>query len=154
MSQVEQNNNNVTPAQMLELMKQFAAELKKPSVEEQTKLDEEKARKAARTQQSIENAKREARQREIEQAVCSHMKPHPYQGKTRIVAPLHNDGLHHPRCLFCHKEFKPFAPSPETIPIGMSMDDLNGVNPQIIEHWGNQYEKKVQNSQLVADLVK
>jgi hypothetical protein len=126
----------------LEVLKQFAAELKKPSAEEQAKIDADKANLLRRQEESIKQAKREKDQRDREQAMCSHMKPHPYTGKTRIVAPLHNDGLHHPRCLFCHKEFKPFAPSPETIPVGMSLDDFNGVSSQIIEHWGNEYEKK------------
>ena len=138
----------------LELLKQFAAELKKPSVEEQAKLDEKKANDLRRAQESIKQATREKENRDREQAMCSHMKPHPYTGKTRIVAPLHNDGLHHPRCLFCHKEFKPFAPSPETIPVGMSLDDFNGVNAQIIEFWGNQYEKKQNAQTLVAELTR
>lgn len=120
----------------------MAQEMKKPTPEQQAKIDEEKERQKKRVEASIAEANREKQRRDMEQMSCSHMKPHPYQGKTRIVAPLHGDGLHHPLCLFCRKEFKPFAPSNETIPIGMSLDDFNGITPQIIEHWGNRYEKE------------
>jgi hypothetical protein len=139
---MSQEQKPIIDAATLEVLKQFAAELKKPSEEQQKKLEEEKANLIRRQQASMAQAKREEEQKARDQASCSHMKPHPYTGKTRIVAPLHNDGLHHPRCLFCHKEFKPFAPSPETIPVGMSLDDFNGVTSPIIERWGNEYEKK------------
>lgn len=149
-----ETQQNITPAQMMELMKQFAAELKKPSADEQAEIDAKKARAETRVKASIENAKREQRQKELDQAACSHTKPYPYQGQIRVVAPLHNDGLHHPHCLFCHKEFKPFAPAPETIPLGMTLGDLNGVTPQHLEAWGNQYEKQQQAKELVSELVK
>lgn len=133
---------NVSPAQMLEMMKEFAKELRKPTELEQQKLDEEKARKEALVKASVERATREQRMKDADQSACSHMKPHPYSGKTRIVAPLHSDGLHHPICLFCRKEFKPFAPGADTIQMGMSLDDYQGVTPQIIEHWGSRFEKE------------
>lgn len=137
----QEQQNNFSPAQMLELMAKFAAELKKPTPEEQAKIDADKANKQRILEASIAEAQRDEQKKQHDQLMCSHMKPHPYVGKTRIVAPLHGDGLHHPKCLFCHKEFKPFAPGPDTIQIGMSLDDYNGVNPQIIEHWGNKYEE-------------
>lgn len=145
---------NINMPQMLELMKQFAAELKKPSAEEQAKIDAEKANLLRRQQASIANSQREKQQRDVEQSMCSHMKSGVYSGQTRIVAPLHNDGLHHPLCLGCNKEFKPFAPSPETIPLGMSLGDYRGITPEIINHWGAQHEKAQQGRELVAELVK
>ncbi len=136
-----------TAKDMLDFAKTFAAELKKPSEEDQAKKDAERNRLLENQQNSIAEAKSAERQKQANEAACSHMKPHPYQGKTRIVAPLHSDGLHHPICLNCRKEFPPFPSGNTTIPPGMTLSDYDGqITPAIIEMWG----KRHQESKLVG----
>lgn len=139
--QNQQNQAGMTPAQVLELVKEFAKELKKPTEEEQAKRDEQKARFEANRRQALDEANKEEQRKATEQAICSHMKGHPYVGKTYIAAPLHNDGLHHAFCFHCDKVFGVFAPSPETIPLGMTISDFSGLTPEIVQLWCDRYAK-------------
>jgi hypothetical protein len=137
----QKQEQNVSPAQMLELIKEFAKELKKPDAETQAELDAKKARLEANRKQAIAEAEQETRRKEVEQAVCSHMKGHPYVGKSYISAMLHNDGLHHAFCFHCGKQFGVFAPGQDTIPMGMTISDFSGITPEIIKLWCDRYAK-------------
>lgn len=135
-----------TATDLLNAVKVMAQEMKKPSDEDQQKKDEDKARLMQNQQNSIAEAKAHDQQKKANEDACSHMKGHPYQGKTRIVAPFHSDGLFHPICQQCHKEFKPFPAGNQTIPVGASFDDYAGVTPKLIESWGERHAQ----SKLVA----
>jgi hypothetical protein len=146
----EQGNTQqtFTAKDMMDFAANLARELKKPSDEEQAKKDADHKRLLANQQNSISEAAATTRQKEAGWASCSHMKPHPYQGKTRIVAPFHSDGLFHPICLNCQKEFAPFPAGNQTIPVGASFDDYQGVTPQLIESWGKRHAET--QKQLVS----
>lgn len=128
-----------TANDLLNAVKVMAQEMKKPSEEEQAKKDADRNRLLQNQQASIAEAKNSQLQKQANESACSHMKPHPYQGKTRIVAPFHSDGLFHPICLNCQKEFPPFPAGNQTIPVGASFDDYQGVTPQLIESWGKRH---------------
>lgn len=129
----------MTPEQLKDIIQgsMVAAiqELKKPDPEEVEAKEVERKRRIDVQQQSVKRAEMEIAMREAREASCNHMKPHPYQNKTRIVAPLHSDGMHRPICLNCQKEFKPFPPGNNTIPVGSSLSDFDNVTPEVIERW-------------------
>lgn len=128
-----------TAKDMLEFAKTFAEELKKPSAEEQAKIDAERGRMLSNQQSSILAAQQRQAMTDAQQNACGHMKGPKYEGQTTVAAPLHSDGLHHPICLRCNKQFPPFAPGNNTIPPGSSLSDYTGVTPQLLMAWGNRY---------------
>ena len=149
---VTQPSINLTADQLAEVIKTSMVstiqELKKPDPETAAKMEEDRQRKLENQRRSIADARAQEEAANARQSMCSHMKPHPYVGRTRIVAPLHSDGFHHPLCLNCNKQFGKFRPGPTTIQMGMSLDDYSGVTAEIIEMWCNR--QRLQDENLVA----
>jgi hypothetical protein len=91
---------------MLEMIK----EIKKPSPEEQEKMDKEKALKARAQQQRIAIAEKDMRSKAEHEARCSHKKE---KGESAVFGQRHSDGMVHPICVRCQHEFPPYKPRAE-----------------------------------------
>lgn len=91
-------------------------EARKPTPEEQKKLDEEKALAQKRREEMVELAKAEEEGRRNLQDRCPHKKQN---GESRIVGQIHSDGFIHPLCQWCQKEFPPVKPASEMLAQGI-----------------------------------
>lgn len=142
-----------TMKDVIEVVKTMAEEMKKPSAEEQAKIDAERGRMLSNQQSSIASAQQRQAMTDAQQNGCGHMKGPKYEGQTTVAAPLHSDGLHHPICLRCNKQFPPFAPGNNTLPPGSSLSDYTGVTPQLLIAWGNRYaaeQEQIKAAKAVA----
>lgn len=75
------------------------AEMRKPSAEEQAKIDEAASRRVAIARSAAYAAKVEEEQRSTLQASCSHSKPN---GATAFVAQVNSNGCYRAFCPYCH----------------------------------------------------
>lgn len=86
----------------LEILKEFARELKKPDEETQAKLEAEKARKEANRKSMVEAARQEIAYREAGQAACNHHNGgHPTFAGQRCT-----NGDFTAHCLRCQVEYR------------------------------------------------
>ena len=104
---------SLTPEQLKEIMVALVQELKRPSKEEQAKLDEEKDRLAQRRAAMIEEGKRQDLAVARTQASCNHTKPN---GESLVhKGQIYSDGLMRPMCLRCMKQFAPMRAPQELV---------------------------------------
>lgn len=82
-------------------------EFKKPTPEEQVKLDADRLRKQREQQARVDVGKAEEQRRTSEQERCNHRRQ---DGSPRINGQLHSDGKVHLFCLFCCKEVRVYTP--------------------------------------------
>lgn len=82
--------------------------VKEPTEEEKQKRQKEEELRDRRRKEAILLAKEEEEAIKRRQANCSHTKEN---GKPSIAGQVHSDGLVHPICLRCQKEFKPHPPA-------------------------------------------
>lgn len=101
----------------IEQFKELIRELRKPSDEEQAKIDKEKAILARRREEMVELGRIEQEQRELNQSRCGHTKP---DGKPSTGGQVHSDGLYHEFCLRCQKEIRVMKPSQDMMQMGTS----------------------------------
>ena len=85
-------------------------ELRKPSLEEQVKIDKERELEQRRMKESVELARVEEEGRTRRQGSCPHRKEN---NEHTLRGQIHADGMVHLFCLRCQLPFKPFAPTPE-----------------------------------------
>lgn len=97
----------MTPDQIRELLVSVVAEMKKPTAQEQEKLDKETEQKRRDQIARVEVGRAEEQRRKSEQARCSHLRP---DGKPRTGGQLHSDGKVHIFCLGCQKEVNVYTP--------------------------------------------
>lgn len=89
----------MTLSQLKEMIAFAAAEFKRPSADEQEKLDKEKMLLDRKRKEGIEVAKFEEDQRKLAQTNCPHRKP---DGSSTIhLGQIYSDGMIHPICVRC-----------------------------------------------------
>lgn len=97
---------NLTVSQFKEII----AELRKPSPEEQEKIDKEKAFKKRAMEQRVEIARQEMAAKAERENRCNHKKE---KGESAVFGQKHSDGMVHPICVRCQKQFEPYKPRAE-----------------------------------------
>jgi hypothetical protein len=102
----------LTQQQLQEIIVNAIREGKKPDEETAAKMAEEKARKEANRVAMLELAKTEIEGKLNREARCSHTRPE--DGKRMIGGQVHSDGMIHPLCLRCGKEFAAY-PAPKDL---------------------------------------
>lgn len=116
----------------------FARELRKPSDDEQAKIDDLKARKQAKRDAFIAERKDWERQAKQKYIWCidgsRHFKSHPYENQHTIRGQVNNDGLMHSICIKCQTEFPPFKP-PQQVLSGAELGDIGNLTTDMIEQW-------------------
>lgn len=95
----------------VEDVKEIVRAAREPSEEEKAKQKKEKELQDRRRKEAIILAKEEEEAVRKRQANCSHLKE---SGKTAVMGQVHSDGLYHPLCIKCQKEFTPVEP-PEAV---------------------------------------
>lgn len=122
MAAVVGNSEPQNVEKIVEVMgKEFMAaiqEMKKPTTEEQEKIDEDKKRREQQNKQRVELAKAEVGKKKIRMERCPHLKQ---DGRTTIGGQIIQDGLVHPICVRCQSEFAPFKPTPEMMMGGVNL---------------------------------
>jgi hypothetical protein len=91
---------------MLEMVK----EIKKPTAEEQEKIDREREFKLRAARQRVEIAHNDMRAKAEHESRCDHKKE---KGESAVFGQRHSDGLVHPLCVRCQHEFPPYKPRAE-----------------------------------------
>lgn len=99
-----------TMDQVLAVVKEFASELKKPSLEEQEKQEADRKRRLMIAQERVIIAKEFTEQQERIQSSCPHVKEN---GRTAIQGQVHSDGMWHGFCFKCGFAAKPI-PVPQS----------------------------------------
>ena len=114
----------MTNEQMMALLQQqqtqlmeFATEMRKPDPEVLAEREAAKARLIQMRKQNAEAARIEIEQRDRRQNSCSHKMP---RGENAISGQIHSDGLMHPLCVVCQKEFAPYKPHAEQMQMGVA----------------------------------
>lgn len=117
-------------------------EMKKPSDEEAQATADKKARLLANQKASAEEQVQRQKDQAAIQAACGHMKAPPYGDQHTIVGALHSDGMFHPVCFRCSKEFDPFPPGKDTLPhnVTLGSDECKRIPPKAIEAWGKKFQ--------------
>lgn len=108
-------------ADQAEAMKQFGIELRKPTPEEAEKLADAKVRAARARAERIADIEAEAAGKAAGQAACESNGHKKENGRSAIGGQIHNDGLFHPFCIRCFKEFTPTKPHSDMISGGVQM---------------------------------
>lgn len=96
---------------------QFAEALKKPSLEEQARMDADRERQIQNRKQNAEAARVEIEQKALHQSRCNHKME---RGENAVFGQAHSDGMFHPICVRCLKEFPPVKLSAEQMMMGVS----------------------------------
>lgn len=118
---------------------------KKPDEDTAKKQAEDKARMLKNQQQSIAEQMSIKQQITDYQSACQHQKGGVYAGQHTMTGIIHGDGLFHPVCFRCSKEFPPFPPGPKTIPPSETVgsDNMKYLNPRTVEKWGKEYQESL-----------
>jgi hypothetical protein len=101
-------------------MLDFAVELKKPTAEQQKKIDEDKARLEKQRQERVYEAKIEEESRTSAQSRCAHVKK---DGKPAWGGGVNGDGYVRPMCTQCFKIMPEIKAPMEWIQSGVNFQD-------------------------------
>lgn len=107
---------NQTGLSMEQLM-QFATELRKPDPELVAEREAAKTRLLEVKRQNHIVVAAQIAATALRQANCSHKMP---RGENAISGQQHSDGLVHPLCVICQKEFTPYKPAGDQMQMGLS----------------------------------
>lgn len=100
----------MTPEQLQTILEAIVKAAKEPSAEEKEKREKEEAMRKRALEENMKIVKEEMELRRRTQELCGHKKEN---GKSCVGGQIHSDGLIHPLCLRCGKEFTPVKPSGE-----------------------------------------
>lgn len=127
----------VLMALMAEQSKTFMqgiAELRKPTEDEQKKLDEARERRKQASINAAEMGKKITQQILDEQRRCGHVNPrnmHLFRGQ------VHSDGWARIKCQRCMKSYT-VRPLPEMVAQGLNLDQIPGLTAAHLEAWEKQ----------------
>lgn len=102
----------ITPQQLQDILQAQARtlveELRKPDPETAAKQEAERKRLREAREHAVQVAIAEEQSKKAKQDACGHVKEN---GKSTVSGQKHSDGLVHPVCLRCQKEFTPYRPA-------------------------------------------
>ena len=119
-----------------EAMVEFARELKKPSPEEQEKLDKAKERERISRVARVREAVQDEHVRKTTQFYCSHIKHAEgvYKQEHAFRGQVNNDNCCRPQCIRCNKLFPPFKVTEENMKSGMSLQNIKTLTAEALYH--------------------
>lgn len=123
------------------MAKTMAVELRKPTEDEQKKLDAELQRIKNQRIQAAELGRSEAKQIRDTQAACGHIKPN---GEHTFRGQVHGDGWAEIRCQRCQKTYR-VRPTTEMMASGLNLGDIKGLTEAHLHAWS-------QNSAQIAEV--
>lgn len=100
-------NPNMTAEQMMSFITTVVTELRKPDPETAERMALEKMKKKEAREVRIREIEAEQNARKARQEACTHKTE---KGRSVISGQVHADGLHHPICQRCGREFQPRPP--------------------------------------------
>jgi hypothetical protein len=118
-------------AMVAEMGRTMATELRKPSPDEQAKLDAEINRIKQARLHSAEQGKLVAAQEAMNQRNCQHLKPN---GKHTFRGQVHSDGWAEIKCIRCLVTFR-VRPLPEHVAQGLQLENVQGLTIQHLQAW-------------------
>ena len=115
---LEPESQSASPVVSLTMdqIREIVSEFRKPDPETAEKAAAERARVKERQEQMLRVATEEIEGKNRLQEMCDHKKEN---GRPAIGGQIHSDGLVHPLCLHCFKEFPPYKPGQEMIAGGI-----------------------------------
>ena len=109
--------------QMKDLMSTMARtmgeEMRKPTVEEQAKLDETARRRAKENEARLQVGKAAQEEREARGRFCNHRMDNGRSEKYSIGQQICSDGMIHVFCVRCCNDIKTFKPSPDQVSVSV-----------------------------------
>ncbi len=114
---IVESTPQVAPVMTMEQVLAMIRELKAPDPEEAEKKADQKKREAEARKQMLEVAQVEEQQKALRESNCDHKKQN---GRTAIFGQAHSDGMYHPVCLHCFKEFTPVPLTRDQMQMGVS----------------------------------
>lgn len=127
------------------MAKTMAVELRKPTEEEQKKLDAEMQRIKNQRIQAAELGRAEAQQIKDTQAACGHSKPN---GEHTFRGQVHADGWAEIRCQRCIKTYR-VRPTTEMMASGLNLGDIKGLTEAHLHAWSIN-STKIEEAQRAA----
>lgn len=118
-------------------------ELKKPSPEEQAKLDREKQQTERRVREQVELAKIETERREATKRGCPHSTTHPGTGVVRhtwraqVHTPAGKAPYFIPTCSQCLTQLDPIPATPEMLTNGVQLDMYRSLDMAQLVKWAD-----------------
>lgn len=100
----------MTKDDLVEALRTLGQELRKGTPEEEAKRADELLRRRNAQLQMAETLVEQARLIKANQDNCRHTMP---RGENAVFGQVHGDGMYHPLCVVCMKEFPPQKPSRE-----------------------------------------
>jgi hypothetical protein len=124
------------------MAKTMAVELRKPTEEEQKKLDAEMQRIKNQRIQAAAQGKAIADQIRAEQSACGHVKPN---GEHTFRGQVHSNGWAEIRCQRCQKAYR-VRPTTEMMASGLNLSDIKGLTEAHLLSW-SQNSPKIDEAQ-------
>jgi hypothetical protein len=139
MAQIEKKDEaqNFSMPQVLEMMKEFAKEIKRPDEETQLKLDEAKQRKIVNAKAMVEIAREEMANKQAAQDRCGHQNE---KGKNTFAGQVLSNGDAVVECQRCWKEFR-WKATQEQMQSGLGLQDVDRGLSFVTEAHLLQWEK-------------
>jgi hypothetical protein len=114
--QPEQVVMGFTYQQLQDLIRGAVQEAKRPDAETEERLAAEKMRRERAKAEMVLAVQAEQDNRRRAQQTCQHQKE---RGESAVGGQINSDGLIHPICLRCQKEFSPYSPGMENVAQGL-----------------------------------
>ena len=115
-----QSNVNLTQGQLLDLVRAMGEEMRKPTPEQQAKLDEDARRRQRDNEARISVGKAAAQERENRTRNCNHRMDNGRSEKYAIGQQLSSDGMIHVFCVRCANDIKVFQPTADQLSVSVS----------------------------------
>ena len=111
-------------------------ELKKPSPEEQEKLDKTRERERVSRVSRVREAVQDEHVKRTTQFYCSHIKHAEgvYKQEHAFRGQVNNDNCCRPQCIRCNKLFPPFKVTEENMKSGMSLQNIKNLTAEALYH--------------------
>lgn len=126
-------------------LKEFAAELRKPTAREQKKLDEEEARVVRTQNERLALAKAQIDAKAANARACGHIRVHPGTGVTKhlwraqVHTPAGQTPYFVPTCQGCLTQTGRIPATTDMLRDGVNLDQYPMLTEQDLRKWAEQY---------------
>ena len=111
---------SLTQEQLLAVIRAMGEEMRKPTPEQQAKLDEDARRRQRENEARISVGKAAAQERERRTHGCNHRMDNGYSEKYAIGQQLCSDGMIHVFCVRCCNEIRTFKPTADQLSVSVA----------------------------------
>ncbi len=113
------SNVSLSQGQLLELVRAMGEEMRKPTPEQQVKMDEDARRRVKENESRIAVGKAAQAERENRSRGCNHRMDEGRSEKYSIGQQLCSDGMVHVFCVRCSSDIKTFKPTPDQMSVSV-----------------------------------